>query len=272
MSGPLTGLRVLDLSRVLAGPWATQTLADMGADVIKVERPGEGDDTRQFAPFISGKNGAGRESIYFMSANRGKRSITINLKADAGRELVCELAERSDVLVENYRVSSIKRLGLGYPVLSARNPRLIYCSITGFGQTGPHSDRAGYDLVVEAMGGLMSITGERDGEPMESGVAIADILTALYSTTAILGALYERQQSGLGQHIDLALLDVQIATLANQAANYLMSGRVPRRFGNGHESIVPYQAFRTSDGQIVVAVANDSQFHRNARACRKSGI
>jgi crotonobetainyl-CoA:carnitine CoA-transferase CaiB-like acyl-CoA transferase len=199
-----------------------------------------------------------------MSTNRGKRSITIDLKSPEGKELVCELAEKSDVLVENYKVSSMARLGLDYPVLSARNSRLIYCSITGFGQTGPYSDRAGYDLVVEAMGGLMSLTGERDGEPMKSGVAMADILTALYSTTAVLGALYERQQSGLGQHIDLSLFDVQIATLANQAASYLMSGNVPRRFGNAHDSIVPYQSFATKDGHIVVAVANDLQFVRFA--------
>jgi crotonobetainyl-CoA:carnitine CoA-transferase CaiB-like acyl-CoA transferase len=264
MSGPLAGLRVLDLSRVLAGPWATQTLADMGADVIKVERPGAGDDTRRFAPFLSGNDGTGQGSTYFMSTNRGKRSVTIDLKTPEGRALVCELAEKSDILVENYKVNSLARLGLDYPVLCVRNPRLIYCSITGFGQTGPYSNRAGYDLVVQAMGGLMSLTGERDGEPMKSGVAIADILTAMYCTTAILGALFERQHSGLGQHIDLALLDVQVATLANQAANYLMSGRVPRRFGNAHEGIVPYQAFATSEGQIVVAVANNSQFIRFA--------
>jgi crotonobetainyl-CoA:carnitine CoA-transferase CaiB-like acyl-CoA transferase len=264
MSGPLAKLRVLDLSRVLAGPWATQTLADMGADVIKIERPKTGDDTRGFAPFTSAHNGFCRESIYFMSTNRGKRSITIDLKSPEGKELVCELADKSDILVENYKVGSMARLGLDYPVLSARNPRLIYCSITGFGQTGPYSERAGYDLIVQAMGGLMSLTGEPDGEPMKSGVAIADILTALYSTTAILGALHEREQSALGQHIDLSLFDVQIATLANQAASYLMSGRVPPRYGNAHDSIVPYQSFATSDGQIVVAVANDSQFARFA--------
>jgi crotonobetainyl-CoA:carnitine CoA-transferase CaiB-like acyl-CoA transferase len=272
MSGPLEGIRVIDLSRVLAGPWATQTLADMGADVIKIERPLGGDDTRQFAPFISAVDGAARESVYFISTNRGKRSITVDLKTREGKELVCDLAEKSDVLVENYKAGNMARLGLDHPALSARNPRLIYCSITGFGQSGPYQNRAGYDLIVQAMGGLMSLTGERDGEPMKCGVAIADILTALYSTTAILAALHERQHSGLGQHIDLALLDVQIATLANQAASYLTSGRVPQRFGNAHDSIVPYQAFATRDGQIVVAVANDSQFLRFAATIGMPGL
>jgi crotonobetainyl-CoA:carnitine CoA-transferase CaiB-like acyl-CoA transferase len=272
MSGPLEGIRVIDLSRVLAGPWATQTLADMGADVIKIERPVEGDDTRQFAPFIAAVDGTARESIYFVSTNRGKRSITVDLRTPEGKELVCDLAAKSDILVENYKVGNMARLGLDHAALSARNPRLIYCSITGFGQSGPYQNRAGYDLIVEAMGGLMSLTGERDGEPMKCGVAIADILTALYSTTAILAALHERQRSGLGQHIDLALLDVQIATLANQAANYLTSGRVPKRFGNAHDSIVPYQAFATCDGQIVVAVANDSQFLRFAATIGMPGL
>jgi glutaryl-CoA transferase len=252
------------MSRVLAGPWATQTLADMGADVIKIERPRQGDETRHFVPFVQATENAARESAYFMSTNRGKRSITIDLQTPEGRVLVGELVEKSDVLVENFKVNTMARLGLDYPALSARNARLIYCSITGFGQTGPYSERAGYDLVVEAMGGLMSLQGERDGDPMKSGVAMADILTALYSTTAILGALYERQQSGLGQHIDLALLDVQIATLAYQAASYLMTGKVPRRVGNAHDSIVPYQAFAASDSQMVVAVANDAQFVRFA--------
>jgi crotonobetainyl-CoA:carnitine CoA-transferase CaiB-like acyl-CoA transferase len=264
MPGPLAGLSVIDLSRVLAGPWATQTFADMGADVIKVEQPDQGDETRHFAPFMPSVNGSEQESVYFMAANRGKRSITIDLKTDEGRQLVSELADKSDVLVENFKVGTLSKMGLGYPALSARNPRLIYCSITGFGQTGPHRNRAGYDLVIEAMGGLMSITGPRDGEPMKVGVAMADILTAMYSTTAILAALYERERSGLGQHIDLALLDVQIATLANQAANYLMSGKVPGRTGNAHDSIVPYQLFPTSDGEIIIAAANNLQFQRLA--------
>jgi len=262
MVPPLTGTRVLDLSRVLAGPWATQTLADMGADVVKIERPGSGDETRSYAPFVESGNGTRPRSTYFLAANRGKRSIAIDLTTEQGQELVRELADKSDILVENYKVGSLAALGLDYKTLSARNPGLIYCSITGFGQTGPHRERLAYDLVVQAMGGIMSLTGERHGEPMKSGIAMVDITTALYATTAILGALYERERSKIGQHIDLALLDVQIATLANQASSYLMTDRVPERYGNAHVSIVPYGAFSTSDGRMIVAVANDSQFER----------
>ena len=265
MPGPLDGLRVIDLSRVLAGPWATQSLADLGAEVIKIERPGTGDDTRTFAPFLPGVDGQYGESIYFLSTNRGKKSVTIDLSDKEGQDLVRRLAGWADVLVENYKVGNLAKFGLDYASLSAQNPRLIYCSITGFGQTGPNSARAGYDIVIQAMGGLMSITGAPDGQPMKSGVAIADILTGLYATQAILAALYERNTSGMGQFIDLALLDVQIATLANMGTEYLMTGANPKRHGNAHGSIVPYQDFETKDGSIIIAVANDAQFARLAQ-------
>jgi len=265
MPGPLLGVRVIDLSRVLAGPWATQSLADLGAEVIKIERPETGDDTRSFAPFVKKEDGSAGESIYFLSANRGKKSITIDLARKEGQDLVRRLTDSADVVVENYKVGNLAKFGLDYATLSARNPRLIYCSITGFGQTGPNRSRAGYDIVIQAVGGLMSITGEAGKPPMKSGVAIADILTGLYATQAILAALYERKTSGLGQHVDLALLDVQIAALANQGAEYLMTGEVPTRHGNAHGSIVPYQDFQTSDGRIIIAVANDSQFARLAQ-------
>jgi crotonobetainyl-CoA:carnitine CoA-transferase CaiB-like acyl-CoA transferase len=264
MPGPLAGIRVIDLSRVLAGPWATQNLADLGAEVIKIERPHTGDDTRSFAPFVTGEGSTSGESIYFLSTNRGKKSVTIDLAQKEGQNLVRRLTDWADVLVENYKVGNLAKFGLDYASLSARNPRLIYCSITGFGQTGANSKRAGYDLVIQAMGGLMSITGAPDEQPMKSGVAIADILTGLYATQAILAALYERNTSGLGQFIDLALLDVQIAALANLGTEYLMTGMVPKRHGNAHGSIVPYQDFETSDGRIIIAVANDAQFARLA--------
>jgi crotonobetainyl-CoA:carnitine CoA-transferase CaiB-like acyl-CoA transferase len=263
MKGPLAGIRVLDLTRVLAGPWATQTLADLGADVIKVERPRIGDDTRSFPPFVS-RNGDAAQSTYFLALNRGKRSITIDLCRPEGQELVRKLADKSDVFIENYKVGSLGKFGLDYPTLSVRSPRLVYCSITGFGQSGPHCRRAGYDLVIQAMSGLMSITGETDGAPMRAGVAIADFLTALYAVIAILAAVREREHSGVGQHIDLALLDVQIAALANQAAEFLATREPPYRYGNAHPGIVPYQDFSTCDGKIVIAVANDSQFARFA--------
>jgi crotonobetainyl-CoA:carnitine CoA-transferase CaiB-like acyl-CoA transferase len=265
MPGPLTGIRVIDLSRVLAGPWATQSLADMGADVIKIERPDAGDDTRSFAPFVTRDDGTSGESIYFLSTNRGKRSITIDLGQEEGRELARRIIDTADVLIENYKVGNLARFGMDYAALSARNPRLIYCSITGFGQTGPNSGKAGYDLVIQAIGGLMSITGEPGEQPVKSGVAIADILTGLYATQAVLAALHERASSHVGQYIDLALLDVQIATLANQAADFLMRGENPKRHGNAHGSIVPYQDFKTSDGNVIIAVANDSQFARLAQ-------
>ena len=259
----LDGLRVLDLSRILAGPWATQLLADLGAEVIKIERPGEGDDTRGWGPpFITGEHQSDLFSAYYLAANRGKKSACVDFSAPEGREIICALARSSDVVVENFKVGGLKRLGLGYEALSTVNPRLIYCSISGFGQTGPYRDKPGYDLLVQAMGGLMSITGAADGEPMKVGVAVADIFTGLYATVAILAALAERRTSGEGQHIDLALLDVQIATLANQGMNFLASGEAPQRRGNAHPNIVPYQAFATCDGHIVVAVGNDAQFAR----------
>jgi crotonobetainyl-CoA:carnitine CoA-transferase CaiB-like acyl-CoA transferase len=264
-NSPLAGVRVLDLTRILAGPWATQLLADLGAEVIKIERPNGGDDTRGWGPpYVDGETDEHPFSAYFLSANRGKKSVAIDLGSLAGQQIVRDLARDVDILVENFKVDGLKRCQLDYASLSQLNPRLIYCSITGFGQTGPHKDKPGYDLLVQAMGGLMSITGAADGEPMKAGVAIADILTGLYSTTAILAAMTERERSGLGQHIDLALLDVQVATLANQGMNYLTSGRIPRRVGNAHPNIVPYQAFATQDGHLVVAVGNDSQFARLA--------
>ncbi|HVB34696.1 MAG TPA: CaiB/BaiF CoA-transferase family protein [Patescibacteria group bacterium] len=265
MPTPLTGLRVLDLTRILAGPWATQTLADLGAEVIKVERPKLGDESRHYGPpFLLSGSGASTRSVYFLAANRGKRSVTINLATPEGQSLVRELAGRCDVLIENFKAGSLAKMGLGYAQLSASNPGLIYCSITGFGQEGPHRDRAGYDLVAQAMGGLMSITGEPDGPPVRVGVAITDILTGLYGAIGILSALRERERTGLGQYIDLALFDVQVATLANQASSFLATGQVPQRYGNAHANIVPYQSFATRNGYMIVAVANDFQFSRFA--------
>ena len=265
MGLPLRSVRVLDLTRVLAGPWATQLLADLGAEVIKVERPGSGDDTRGWGPpFVDGDGKPGGVSAYFLCTNRGKRSITVDIETAEGRTLVADLAAECDVMVENFKVGSLAKLGLDHASLAKRNRRLIYCSITGFGQTGPHKDRTGYDLLVQAMGGLMSVTGEADGPPTKVGVATADLFTGLYASNAILAALMERQESGLGQHIDLALLDVQIATLVNQASGYLASGKVPGRHGNAHPNIVPYQSFAAYDGHIVIAVGNDTQFVRFA--------
>jgi crotonobetainyl-CoA:carnitine CoA-transferase CaiB-like acyl-CoA transferase len=247
----------------LAGPWATQLLADLGAEVIKIERPEKGDDTRGWGPpFVVGEHDADLFSAYYLAANRGKKSVGVDLSSREGRDIVASLAKSCDVVVENFKVGGLKRLGLDYYALSAVNPRLIYCSISGFGQTGPCKEKPGYDLLVQAMGGLMSITGDPDGEPMKVGVAVADIFTGLYAAVAILAAVNERRSSDKGQHIDLALLDVQIATLANQGMNFLASGQAPRRHGNAHPNIVPYQAFATSDGHIVVAVGNDAQFAR----------
>tara|TARA_Y100001934_G_scaffold156998_1_gene187994 strand:- start:2677 stop:3855 length:1179 start_codon:yes stop_codon:yes gene_type:complete len=264
----LSGLRVLDLSRVLAGPWAGQMLADLGADVVKVERPGAGDDTRAWGPPYL-RDGDGRdtsEAAYFLSANRNKRSITIDFTQPAGQQQVRELVQRADVLVENFKVGGLAAYGLDYASLQALNPRLIYCSVTGFGQQGPYAKRAGYDFMIQAMGGLMSITGKADGEegagPVKVGVALTDILTGLYASNAILAALAERARSGLGQHIDLALLDVQIACLGNQALNYLTTGVPPKRLGNAHPNIVPYQDFPTADGDFILTVGNDGQFRK----------
>jgi crotonobetainyl-CoA:carnitine CoA-transferase CaiB-like acyl-CoA transferase len=271
----LEGLRVLDMSRVLAGPWASQTLADMGAEVIKIERPGRGDDTRAWGPpYAKDEHGNDTtESAYFLSANRGKKSVTIDITQSAGQELVRRLASQSDVLIENYKVGGLKRYGLDNESLSKFNPGLIYCSITGFGQYGPYKDRAGYDFMIQAIGGLMSITGERDdrpgGGPQKVGVAVADLVTGLYSTIAILGAINHRHLTGQGQHIDMALLDCQVAMLANVNLNYLVSGKVPVRQGNAHQNIVPYQVFKCRDGHLILAVGNDEQF---SRFCTEAGV
>ena len=269
-SGALSHVRVLDLSRVLAGPWASQLLADLGAEVVKIERPETGDETRGWGPpWLTTQDGVEtRESAYFACTNRGKKSVTVDLSRPAGQAIVRLLAARSDVLLENFKVGSLSRLGLGWEDLSTLNPRLVYCSITGFGQSGPYKDRPGYDFVVQAMGGLMSVTGQPDGEPMKAGVAMTDILTGMYVATAVLGALAHRDRTGEGQRVDLALLDVQVATLANLAENYLVTGRAPDRHGNAHASIVPYQSFTTQDGYLVVAVGNDGQF---VRLCEVAG-
>jgi len=264
---PLAGVRVLDLSRVLAGPWAGQMLADYGADVIKVERPHTGDDTRAWGPPWWGE-GEDRVAAYYVCANRGKRSVAIDIASAEGAAQVRELARGADILIENYKVGQLARYGLDCDSLQALNPGLIYCSITGYGQTGPLSHKAGYDFAIQAEGGLMSITGEKGGEPQKVGVAVTDLMTGVYATTAILAALHERHASGRGRHIDAALFDVQVAMLANQASNRLIGGRTPTRMGNAHPNIVPYQAFATRDGQIVVAVGNDSQF---AKFCEAAG-
>jgi crotonobetainyl-CoA:carnitine CoA-transferase CaiB-like acyl-CoA transferase len=264
----LSNLKVLDLSRVLAGPWASQMLADLGAEVIKVENPVGGDDTRGWGPpFMTDENGdPTEESAYFLCTNRGKQSVCIDMKIDEGRAALLALVADCDVLIENFKVGGAARFGLDYPTLSAINPGLVYCSITGFGQTGPLRERPGYDFLVQAMGGLMSVTGQPDGAegagPQKVGVALTDIMTGLYATIGILAALSERERSGQGQHVDLALLDVTAATLANQATNYLVGGLNPTRLGNAHPNIVPYQSFVASDGHLIVAVGNDAQFRR----------
>lgn len=257
--GPLIGYRVLDLSRVLAGPWASQIFADLGAEVIKVERPGKGDDTRAWGPPFVEESGI---SAYFCAANRGKKSVTIDMSTKQGQALIQRLALQSDVLLENFKVGGLAKLGLGPQEMLKINQKLVYCSITGFGQTGPYRNRAGYDFLMQGMGGLMSVTGEPEGEPMKAGVAVVDVFTGLYAANAVMAALLERERSGLGQHIDLALFDVQIATMANQVSSYLVSGEQPPRLGNAHPSIVPYQVFPTQDGHIILAVGNDEQFAR----------
>ena len=271
---PLDGIRVLDLSRVLAGPWCGQLLADLGADVVKVERPEGGDDTRAWGP-PNLKDAAGNatsESAYYLCTNRNKRSITIDIAQPSGQALIRRLAAQADVVIENFKLGGLAKYGLDYPALAASNPRLVYCSITGFGQTGPYAARAGYDLLIQGMGGLMSITGRADadegGGQQKVGVALTDIMTGLYATIAVQAALAERERSGRGQHIDLALLDVQVACLANQASNFLAGGVVPRRMGNAHPNIVPYQDFQTADGYMILAVGNDAQF---ARFCEVAG-
>ena len=264
--GALTGLRVLDLSRVLAGPWCGQVLADLGAEVIKIERPQSGDDTRGWGPpWMKTDTGeSSGQASYYQSTNRGKLSVAIDLATSEGQELVRALAASSDVLIENYKAGSLARYGLDYATLAEINPRLVYCSITGFGQTGPRAEEPGYDFIIQGIGGLMSITGERDdlpgGGPQKVGVAFSDLMTGLYSTVAIQAALLSRERTGVGQHIDMALLDVQVATLANQSMNYLASGKVPERYGNAHANIVPYQVFRAADRDFIIACGNDSQF------------
>lgn len=264
--GALAGIRVLDLSRVLAGPWCGQILADLGAEVIKIERPGSGDDTRGWGPpWMPDEQGnATGEAAYYQSANRGKYSVAVDLASTEGQELVRALAADSDVLIENYKAGSLARYRLDYASLAELNPRLVYCSITGFGQTGPRASEPGYDFIIQGMAGLMSITGERDdlpgGGPQKAGVAVADLMTGLYATIAIQAALISRQATGRGQHCDLALFDVQLATLANQNMNYLVSGKVPGRYGNAHANIVPYQVFHAADGDFIIACGNDSQF------------
>jgi len=268
MAGPLSHIKVLDLSRVLAAPWTAQNLADLGAEVIKVERPGTGDDSRSYAPpYLKDAQGKPtRESAYFCAANRGKKSITVNLTKPEGQRIVRELALKSDVLIENYKVGDLARYGLGYDDLKAANPGLIYCSVTGFGQTGPYKDRPGYDFMAQGMGGLMSITGERDGlaggGPQRVGVPIVDMTTGMYATIAICAALVNRAETGQGQWIDLALFDSCVAFLANQAMNYFATGEPPARLGNAHPNIVPYQTFNTKDGAIILACGNDNLFNK----------
>ena len=261
--GPLAGLRVLELARILAGPWAGQILADLGADVIKVEREGSGDDTRAWGPpFVPAADGGHLSSAYFHSANRGKRSIVADFATERGREIVRRLAARSDVLVENFKVGGLAKFGLDYEPLSRLNPRLIYCSVTGFGQTGPYAKRAGYDFLIQGMSGVMDITGEPDGPPEKAGIAIADLFTGLYGVIAIEAALIARDRTGRGQRLDLALFDSMSAMLANQAMNYLASGRSPKRMGNAHINLAPYQTLPVADGWLIVAVGNDGQFTR----------
>ncbi|RMH43902.1 MAG: CoA transferase [Alphaproteobacteria bacterium] len=266
MTSPLDGIRVVELARILAGPWAGQTLADLGAEVIKVESP-EGDDTRQWGPpFIEREGDV--SAAYFHSCNRGKRSVRADFRTEEGRALVRRLVAEADVVIENFKLGGLARYGLDYPSLAKINPRLIYCSITGFGQDGPYAHRAGYDFIIQGMSGLMSVTGEPDGPPEKVGVAVTDIMTGLYATIAILSALHQRARTGKGQHIDMALLDVAVAAMANQALNYMATGVPPRRVGNAHPNLAPYQVFPCADGWIIIAVGNDSQF---GRLCRLLG-
>jgi crotonobetainyl-CoA:carnitine CoA-transferase CaiB-like acyl-CoA transferase len=269
MPGPVAGLRVLELARILAGPWAGQILADLGADVIKVERRGTGDDTRGWGPpFVEATDGGHLGAAYFHATNRGKRSIELDFEREQDRRIVRKLAARSDVLIENFKVGGLAKFGLDYASLSKENPRLIYCSVTGFGQTGPSAARAGYDLMAQGMGGIMDLTGTPDGEPQRAGVPVADIFTGIYSVIGILAALIERDRTGRGCLVDTALLDSQVGVLANQALNYLISGKVPKRLGNAHPNIVPYQVFPVADGHIIIATGNDNQF---AKLCAVLG-
>jgi crotonobetainyl-CoA:carnitine CoA-transferase CaiB-like acyl-CoA transferase len=273
MAGPLTGLRVLELARILAGPWAGQILADLGADVVKVERKGSGDDTRGWGPpFVEGADGKHLGAAYFHATNRGKRSIELDFESQDGRRIVRKLAARSDVLIENFKVGGLAKFGLDYKSLSAENPRLIYCSVTGFGQDGPYAQRAGYDLMAQGMGGFMDITGAPDGEPMRAGVPVSDIMTGVYSVIGVLAALAERERTGRGAHVDTALVDTTVGVLANQALNFLVSGVVPKRIGNTHPNIVPYQVFPVADGHIIIATGNDGQFAKLCDVLGEPGI
>jgi crotonobetainyl-CoA:carnitine CoA-transferase CaiB-like acyl-CoA transferase len=270
-TGPLSGVTVLDLSRVLAGPWATQVLADLGAEVVKIERPGAGDDTRAWGPpFTKRTDGSEGDAAYFLCANRGKKSVALDISTPEGAGAVRALAAKADVLVENFKVGGLRKYGLDYESLAKANPRLVYCSITGFGQTGPDAGRAGYDYMIQAMGGLMSVTGQPErapgGEPMKVGVAVADLFAGMYATSGILAALLHARATGQGQHVDIALFDVQAAMLANQATNFFVSGEIPRRLGNAHPNLAPYQPFPTKDGAVVIAVGNDGQFRALCRA------
>ncbi len=258
MAAPLEGVRVVELARILAGPWAGQTLADLGAEVVKVEAP-EGDDTRRWGPPFVGEDGT---AAYFHSCNRGKRSVTADFRTPQGQAFVRDLVSRADVVIENFKVGGLAKYGLDYASLSALNPGLVYCSITGFGQTGPYAHRAGYDYIIQGMSGLMSVTGEPDGQPQKVGVAVTDIFTGIYSATAILAALHQRQATGRGQHIDMALMDCAVAIMANQAMNCLVTGTAPLRMGNAHPNLSPYQVFACADGHIIIAVGNDAQFAR----------
>jgi crotonobetainyl-CoA:carnitine CoA-transferase CaiB-like acyl-CoA transferase len=260
MASPLAGLKVIELARVLAGPWAGQTLSDLGAEVIKVESP-DGDDTRQWGPpFV--ERGEDRSAAYFHSTNRGKASVVVDLRSDEGQAKLLALLEDADILIENFKTGGLAKYGMDYTTLHARFPQLIYCSITGFGQTGPYAHRAGYDFIIQGMSGLMSITGEADGQPQKHGMAITDIFTGIYASTAILAAVHQRGSTGVGQHIDMALLDCAVAITGNQGMNYLTSGKAPTRMGNAHPNLTPYEVFETSDGHIIIATGNDGQFRR----------
>ena len=272
MPGPLDGLRVLELARILAGPWAGQILADLGADVIKVERKGPGDDTRGWGPpFVEAAGGGHIGSAYFHSTNRGKRSIELDFESKDGQRIVTKLAARSDILIENFKVGGLAKFGLDYATLSKVNPRLVYCSVTGFGQDGPYAARAGYDLMAQGMGGIMDITGTADGEPTRAGVPVADIFTGVYSVIGVLAGIIQRDRTGRGCLVDTSLLDSQVGVLANQALNYLVSGKVPERIGNAHPNIVPYQVFPVADGHVIVAVGNDGQFAKFCGVHRRAG-
>jgi crotonobetainyl-CoA:carnitine CoA-transferase CaiB-like acyl-CoA transferase len=267
---PLSGIRVLELARILAGPWCGQLLADLGAEVIKIERPGSGDDTRHWGPpFVMSDAGENLGAAYYHSANRGKRSIAVDIATPAGQDIVRSLAASADIMIENYKVGGLAKYGLDHATLSRINPRLITCSITGFGQTGPYAHRPGYDYIAQAMGGLMSMTGEPQREPQKAGIAAADLFTGVYSAVAVLAALNQRRETDVGAHIDMALLDTQVSVMGNQALNWMTSGVVPRRVGNGHANLAPYQAFPTRDGDLIIAVGNDGQF---AALCRVLNI